>query len=90
MTNKHSNPFLVDPTASFKLSALATSLNNKGVTDKQLKKELKKLNKALRDLQHRLFAEDKRSLLLVFQAMDAAGKDSTIRAVLKGVNPAGC
>ncbi len=56
----------------------------------QLKKELKKLRKEIGELQHRLFAEDKNSLLLVFQAMDAAGKDSTIRAVLSGVNPAGC
>ena len=55
-----------------------------------LKKELKKLRKEIGELQHRLFAEDKNSLLLVFQAMDAAGKDSTIRAVLSGVNPAGC
>jgi PPK2 family polyphosphate:nucleotide phosphotransferase len=37
-----------------------------------------------------LFADDRYSVLLVFQAMDAAGKDSTIRAVLRGVNPAGC
>ena len=40
-------------------------------------------------LQERLYAEDRRSLLLIFQAMDAAGKDSTIRAVLRGINPAG-
>jgi PPK2 family polyphosphate:nucleotide phosphotransferase len=41
------------------------------------------------DLQKRLYASDRHSLLLVFQAMDAAGKDSTIRAVTTGVNPAG-
>ena len=57
---------------------------------KELKKELKKLRKEIGKLQYRLFAEDKNSLLLVFQAMDAAGKDSTIRSVLSGVNPAGC
>lgn len=44
----------------------------------------------LDELQRRLYAEDRRSLLLVFQAMDAAGKDSTIRAVMKGVDPSGC
>ena len=42
------------------------------------------------ELQRRLYADDRKSLLLLFQAMDAAGKDSTIRAVLRGVNPAGC
>lgn len=44
----------------------------------------------LSDLQQMLYAHDSRAVLLVFQAMDAAGKDSTIRAVLSGVNPAGC
>ena len=42
------------------------------------------------EAQRVLFAEDRRAVLLVFQAMDAAGKDSTIRAILSGVNPAGC
>jgi PPK2 family polyphosphate:nucleotide phosphotransferase len=37
-----------------------------------------------------LYAQDRVSVLLVFQAMDAAGKDSTIRAVMSGINPAGC
>jgi PPK2 family polyphosphate:nucleotide phosphotransferase len=40
-------------------------------------------------LQERLYAEDRRSLLLIFQAMDAAGKDGTIKHVLSGVNPQG-
>jgi PPK2 family polyphosphate:nucleotide phosphotransferase len=40
-------------------------------------------------LQQRLFAEGRRSVLLVVQAMDAAGKDGTIRTVLSGLNPAG-
>ena len=57
------------------------------------KKELRRqLNEVIRDideLQYRLFVEDSRSLLLIFQALDAAGKDSTIRAVFRGVNPAG-
>jgi len=44
----------------------------------------------LRDLQRRLYAQDRWALLLIFQAMDAAGKDGTIRAVMSGVNPAGC
>jgi PPK2 family polyphosphate:nucleotide phosphotransferase len=41
-------------------------------------------------LQQRLYAEDRRSVLAIFQAMDGAGKDSTIRAVFSGVNPQGC
>jgi PPK2 family polyphosphate:nucleotide phosphotransferase len=44
----------------------------------------------LRDLQEKLYAQDEWSLLLVFQAMDAAGKDSLIKHVMSGVNPQGC
>jgi len=44
----------------------------------------------LRELQETLYAYDRWSVLLVFQAMDAAGKDSTIEHVMSGVNPAGC
>ena len=60
------------------------------VSKKSYKKQLGKLVDELDDLQQRLYASDKYSVLLVFQAMDAAGKDSTIRAVMSGVNPAGC
>jgi PPK2 family polyphosphate:nucleotide phosphotransferase len=41
-------------------------------------------------LQRLLHADNRHSVLLLFQAMDAAGKDSTIRAVMRGINPAGC
>ncbi|MDE2849160.1 MAG: polyphosphate kinase 2 family protein [Acidobacteriota bacterium] len=56
--------------------------------------ELRKLRRrSVRDisrLQRLLYAENRYALLLLFQAMDAAGKDSTINALLTGVNPAGC
>lgn len=44
----------------------------------------------LAEMQSKLYAQDRWSLLLIFQAMDAAGKDSTIKHVLSGVNPQGC
>jgi PPK2 family polyphosphate:nucleotide phosphotransferase len=44
----------------------------------------------LADLQDKLYAQDRWSLLLIFQAMDAAGKDSVIKHVFSGVNPQGC
>ena len=44
----------------------------------------------LAEEQQMLYAQDRWSLLLVFQAMDAAGKDSTIKHVMSGVNPQGC
>ncbi len=53
-------------------------------------KDLRKdLIKELAELQDVLYASDRHAVLLVFQAMDAAGKDSTIRAVCTGINPAG-
>ncbi|HEX9660211.1 MAG TPA: polyphosphate kinase 2 family protein [Rhodothermales bacterium] len=45
---------------------------------------------AIIELQERLYAEGKQSLLFVFQAMDAGGKDSTIRELCSGINPQGC
>ena len=57
---------------------------------KALKAELQDQVERIRELQKKLYADDRYALLLVFQAMDAAGKDGTIRAVLSGVNPAGC
>ena len=51
---------------------------------------LKQEVKRIRELQDVLYASDRISVLLVFQAMDAAGKDGTIRAVMTGINPAGC
>jgi len=44
----------------------------------------------LAELQDKLYAQDRWSVLLVFQAMDAAGKDGTIKHVMSGVNPQGC
>src|SRR5205823_640907 len=44
----------------------------------------------LSELQDRLYADDTYALLLIFQAMDAAGKDSAIKHVMSGVNPQGC
>jgi PPK2 family polyphosphate:nucleotide phosphotransferase len=46
--------------------------------------------KLMSDLQVKLYAQDRWSLLLIFQAMDAAGKDSTISHVMSGINPQGC
>ncbi|HEY7685558.1 MAG TPA: polyphosphate kinase 2 family protein [Gemmatimonadales bacterium] len=45
---------------------------------------------SLADLQEKLYADNRWAVLLVFQAMDAAGKDSTIKHVMSGVNPLGC
>jgi PPK2 family polyphosphate:nucleotide phosphotransferase len=54
------------------------------------KEMLKQGRKRMAGLQDRLYAQDRWSVLLIFQAMDAAGKDSTIKHVMSGVNPQGC
>ncbi len=84
-----SSPFLVPYDNSFKTSE-APTLVESPVSKTSYKNRLGKLVNRLDDVQRRLYAADKHSVLLVFQAMDAAGKDSTIRAVMSGVDPAGC
>ena len=54
------------------------------------KKKLKKNTKELSELQYTFYADDSYSLLIVLQAMDAAGKDGAIRHVMSGINPQGC
>src|ERR1044071_8045818 len=44
----------------------------------------------LKDLQDKLYAQDRSAVLIIFQAMDAAGKDGAIKHVMSGVNPQGC
>lgn len=57
---------------------------------KDIKEELKHQRERIADLQARLYAEGRQSLLIVLQAMDTGGKDGTIKHVFEGVNPQGC
>ncbi len=61
-------------------------LLNKKDADKQLAEWIKEISK----LQNILYASDNHSILMIFQARDAAGKDSTIKHVMSGINPTGC
>jgi PPK2 family polyphosphate:nucleotide phosphotransferase len=79
----------VDSGKSFDLGSYATTYQADISSEEQAKKLLKNANKRLYKLQRKLYATDNHSVLLVFQAMDAAGKDSTIRSVFTGVNPTG-
>jgi PPK2 family polyphosphate:nucleotide phosphotransferase len=53
-------------------------------------KLLEKSTEILREMQEKLYAQDRWALLLIFQGMDAAGKDSAIKHVMSGINPQGC
>lgn len=90
MFEAKSHRYIVPFDGSFKLGKTSTKPPSDVAKKKELKKQLEGEVEALHDLQRILYAHNKHSLLLVFQAMDAAGKDSTIRAVMSGVNPAGC
>jgi polyphosphate kinase 2 (PPK2 family) len=82
-------PFRVDGSSEFHLRSHATA--EKGGLDKEKGEKIIAANrKRLNDLQEKLFAQDRWSLLLIFQGMDAAGKDSAIKSVFDGVNPQGC
>jgi PPK2 family polyphosphate:nucleotide phosphotransferase len=61
-----------------------------GLSKGSAQEELKGLRKRLADLHELLWAENRRALLVVLQGMDTSGKDGTIRAVMRGVNPQGC
>ncbi|MGL2986793.1 polyphosphate kinase 2 family protein [Flavobacterium sp. RSSA_27] len=81
--------FKVPEEAPFQLSDYKTDMEVT-ISNKKLAKILALGVDALADMQEILYAQDKWSLLLIFQAMDAAGKDGAIKHVLSGVNPQGC
>jgi len=82
-------PFRVDGSHKFHLASQNTGA--KGGLDKAEGEKIIDTNrKRLNDFQEKLYAQDRWSLLLIFQGMDAAGKDSAIKAVFEGVNPQGC
>jgi PPK2 family polyphosphate:nucleotide phosphotransferase len=82
-------PFRVDGSGTFHLRSYKT--DEKGGLDKDKGAKILEANrKRLNDFQERLYAQDRWSLLLIFQGMDAAGKDSAIKAIFDGVNPQGC
>jgi PPK2 family polyphosphate:nucleotide phosphotransferase len=82
-------PFRVDGSSRFHLRSHKTA--ERGGIDKDKSEKIIEANrKRLSDFQEKLYAQDRWSLLLIFQAMDAAGKDSTIKHIFSGVNPQGC
>jgi len=80
--------FLVPFDGSFRLADAPTGPTDE-VDEDALEDAREKRTEAIGELQRKLYADDHYSALFVFQAMDAGGKDSTIRHVFTGVNPAG-
>jgi PPK2 family polyphosphate:nucleotide phosphotransferase len=90
--HKMSKPYRVTKGKKFRLKDV-----DPGDTGKHSEKDKKEAKEALHEgvetlaeLQDMLYGQDRWSVLLIFQAMDAAGKDGTIKHVMSGVNPQGC
>src|SRR5438270_7973744 len=82
-------PFRVDGSGKFHLSSCDT--DEKGGLDKDSAEEILEANrKRLAEFQERLYAQDRWSVLVILQGMDASGKDSAIKSIFAGVNPQGC
>ena len=81
--------FRIPERKALDLSEHQTSFTGEYTAKKQAEKDLKSNIKRLRKLQYVLYADNKQSLLIIFQAMDAAGKDGAIKHVMSGVNPQG-
>ena len=89
---KFAKPFRITRGKEFRLKDVdpGDTLSFKSEAKPHAKEALKIGVEALAELQDKLYAQDKWAVLLIFQAMDAAGKDGTIKHVMSGVNPQGC
>src|SRR5216683_157659 len=88
--SKLSKSYRIDQGKNFRLKdfdpAATTHIHSKEHAQKLLQQGIVEMS----ELQDKLYAQDSWGLLLMFQAMDAAGKDGTIKHVMSGVNPQGC
>lgn len=82
--------FRVKPGSKVRLSEIDPDFSDKDEDKKSSVEKIVKLQEQMNVMQYRLFAEQKRSLLVVLQALDAGGKDGTIRHVFGTMNPQGC
>ncbi len=89
---KLSKDYRVTSDKKFKLKDFPTTLNSDlGKVEKPMSQSVLQLGvEALEQMQDKLYAQDRWSLLVIFQAMDAAGKDGAIKHVMSGINPQGC
>lgn len=81
--------FLVPENSKLKLSDHDTDFTADYTDKKQAEKDLEQNVKKLSDLQEILWADNRHALLIIFQAMDAAGKDGAVKHVMSGLNPQG-
>ncbi len=83
-------PYTVEPGERIKLKDIPTTVKDPGYNKKSAYKKIASNAVVMADLAKKLYAENRRSILLVLQGMDTAGKDGTIRSVMSGMNPTSC
>jgi PPK2 family polyphosphate:nucleotide phosphotransferase len=89
MFNTAPHPHLVPYDGTLRVAGCATAPDKTTAASMDWKKSLDDEKREIGRCQHKLFADQRYAVLLIFQALDAAGKDGTIRHVLTGVNPTG-
>ncbi len=82
--------FIVKPRAEIRLKHFDPGYHGKHESHKKALSQIQENLQKMEQLQYRMYAENKHSLLIVLQGLDAAGKDGVVRHVLTGMNPAGC
>ena len=89
---KLSKRYRISSNKKFRLKDYPTSVSHDfAKEDKPVAQKVLQIGvEMLAEMQDKLYAQDKWALLLIFQAMDAAGKDGTIKHVMSGINPQGC
>jgi len=89
-TGKIANTYRVDSGKHFKLKDFDPADTGHWRSEERAAEALQEGVQRMADLQDKLYAQDRWALLLIFQALDAAGKDGAIKHVMSGVNPQGC
>src|SRR5689334_7552752 len=88
--NKFSKPYRVESGKGFRLKDFDPAATGHPHSKEHAQELLEQSIREMAELQDRLYAQDRWGVLLIFQAMDAAGKDGAIKHVMSGVNPQGC
>ena len=86
----YSKDFRVTQGGKFRLKDFDCDDHGGIKSEEEIAKLMSESLKHMSDMQAKLYAQERWSLLLIFQAMDAAGKDGTIKHVMSGINPQGC
>lgn len=88
--SNHMKKLIVKPGSKIRLKHFDPSYHGKHESHKSALPEIQKNLQKMEQLQYLMYAENKHSLLIVLQGLDAAGKDGVVRHVLSGMNPSGC